>query len=122
VIATRAAAGPFETTAIVHYDLNPGNVLVAGDEVTGVIDWDAACHGDRAFDLATVLFYCYGEPRLRDMLWSAVLELVQPRIAAGYLSHLILREVDWSLRNRAGADVSHWLGIARAVLAGLHTP
>jgi aminoglycoside phosphotransferase (APT) family kinase protein len=38
----------------IHGDLQVDHVFVAGDEVTGVIDWSEACQGDALFDLATL--------------------------------------------------------------------
>ena len=35
---------------LVHGDFGPGNVLWEGNRVTGLIDWDHTCHGDRAID------------------------------------------------------------------------
>ena len=50
----------------VHGDLQVDHVLVAGDEVTGVLDWSEAAQGDALFDLATLTL---GYPeRLRDVL------------------------------------------------------
>ena len=38
----------------VHGDLQPDHVFVAGDEVTGVIDWSGAAPGDALYDLAVL--------------------------------------------------------------------
>jgi aminoglycoside phosphotransferase len=38
----------------IHGDLHIEHVFVAGDEVTGIIDWSGAARGDAAFDLATL--------------------------------------------------------------------
>ncbi len=37
-----------------HGDLQIDHVFVAGDEVTGVIDWSEASQGDALYDLATL--------------------------------------------------------------------
>ena len=42
------------TPVFVHGDLQISHVFVEGDEVTGVIDWSEAAHGDALFDLATL--------------------------------------------------------------------
>lgn len=41
---------------LVHYDLHPGNVLVAGDppRLSAIVDWGAATSGDVALDLAVL--------------------------------------------------------------------
>ena len=38
----------------IHGDLQVDHVFVAGDEVTGVLDWSEASQGDALFDLATL--------------------------------------------------------------------
>jgi aminoglycoside phosphotransferase (APT) family kinase protein len=42
------------TPVFIHGDLQVDHVFVAGDEVTGVIDWSEASRGDALFDLATL--------------------------------------------------------------------
>ena len=46
-----AALRPW-TPAFIHGDLQITHVFVDGDEVTGVIDWSEAAHGDALYDLA----------------------------------------------------------------------
>jgi aminoglycoside phosphotransferase (APT) family kinase protein len=48
-----AALRPW-TPVFIHGDLQVDHVFVAGDEVTGVIDWSEASQGDALFDLATL--------------------------------------------------------------------
>ncbi len=42
------------TAVFIHGDLQVDHVFVAGDEVTGVVDWSEASQGDALFDLATL--------------------------------------------------------------------
>jgi aminoglycoside phosphotransferase len=42
------------TPVFTHGDLQVDHVFVAGDEITGVIDWSEASQGDALFDLATL--------------------------------------------------------------------
>jgi aminoglycoside phosphotransferase (APT) family kinase protein len=42
------------TPVFIHGDLQIDHVFVAGDEVTGIIDWSEASQGDAMFDLATL--------------------------------------------------------------------
>ena len=35
------------------------NVLVDGNTVSGIVDWDTAGEGDRALDLSKLFFYSY---------------------------------------------------------------
>ncbi|WNV76529.1 phosphotransferase [Geodermatophilus sp. DSM 44513] len=48
-----AALRPW-TPVFAHGDLQVAHVFVAGDEVTGVVDWSEACRGDALFDLAVL--------------------------------------------------------------------
>ena len=63
--------------------------------ITGVLDWDGVRVGDAAFDLATPLFYAYDK---QPALGERGLARTTPGAFAVYLAHLILRQVDWSLR------------------------
>jgi aminoglycoside phosphotransferase (APT) family kinase protein len=50
----------------IHGDLQVDHVFVAGDEITGVLDWSEASQGDALFDLATLTL---GSPeRLGDVV------------------------------------------------------
>lgn len=60
-----AALRPWKP-AFIHGDLQITHVVVAGDEVTGVIDWSEAAPGDAVFDLAIVTLG--HEERLDDLL------------------------------------------------------
>ena len=42
------------TPVFIHGDLQADHVFVAGDEVTGIIDWSEGSQGDALFDLATL--------------------------------------------------------------------
>jgi len=47
---------PPESPAICHGDFHPGNVMVDGGEVTGVIDWANVMLGHAEFDVAFTRF------------------------------------------------------------------
>lgn len=91
----------------VHYDFTPANLLSDGISITGVIDVNPpVLAGDRAFDLATLLFYCYDHDEVRERLRNRLLELASPAAARVYLAHLVLRQVDWSLRYHPDAPAT----------------
>jgi hygromycin-B 4-O-kinase len=46
-----------EERGLVHGDFGSNNVMVAGDRVTAVLDWDHAMYGDPLFDVATARFW-----------------------------------------------------------------
>jgi hypothetical protein len=115
-IVTAHADDECRTDDVVHFDFTAMNVLVEDGQISGVIDWEGTCAGDRAFDLATLLFYAYHEPELRERLWHHALELTAPGPLSVYLAHLILRQVDWSLRNHDATIANHFLSIADGLL------
>jgi hypothetical protein len=108
-------------TDFVHYDFTPANLLTDGTSITGVIDINPpVLAGDRAFDVATLLFYFYDHEPARDLLTARLLELVGPQAASAYLAHMILRQVDWSLRHHPAARATRrHLRLARLILADL---
>jgi len=80
-----AALRPW-TPAFTHGDLHIAHVFVDGDEVTGIIDWSEAGHGDALYDLAT--FTLGHEEHLDDVI-------------AGYGTDIDLDVIHawWSLRS-----------------------
>ena len=105
----------------VHYDFTPANLLSDGTSITGVIDVNPpVLAGDRAFDLATLLFYCYDHDGVRERLRARMLELASPAAARAYLAHLVLRQVDWSLRFHPDTRATRrHLRLARLVIADI---
>jgi aminoglycoside phosphotransferase (APT) family kinase protein len=74
---------PVRTTDIVHFDLNPANVLHQHGRLTGVVDWNVpftgAMQGDRGFDVATLLFYYYDvDAAQRELLWQRCISYPAP--------------------------------------------
>ncbi len=103
----------------VHFDFQPYNILVQGAEVSGVVDWEGCRAGDRVFDLATLLFYAYDAVDLRTHLWEYILENTALSVASVYLAHLILRQVDWSLRYHEATEGLRYLRRAQVILKDL---
>lgn len=109
------------TRDVVHFDMNPANILHAGGRLSGVVDWnipfDGAGQGDCGFDVATLLFYTYDIEQTREVLWERALELSGLAWTTVYLCHLSLRQVEWSRRHAPGsADDARFTAIAEAVL------
>jgi hypothetical protein len=75
-----------------HWDFAPANVLVEGDAVTGVIDWEQTRSGDRLFDLAVLLFHS-GERPLRRYLVNRIGE----ETVAVYTAHACIRSLGWAV-------------------------
>ena len=70
----------FGTNDVVHFDFNPSNILIENGQVSGVIDWEGTCVGDRTFDLATLLFYAYDALDVREYLLRTIQQRVNPAI------------------------------------------
>lgn len=118
-LAAAAAEPRGPSSDIVHYDFTPANILVNGDVVSGVIDWDGARAGDRAFDLATLLFYT-ADPDLQAALWTTAVAQSSPEAVLLYLAHMIVRQVDWSIRHHDAAVVARWLDVSQALVQRFH--
>lgn len=105
----------------VHYDFTPANLLSDGTAITGVIDINPpVLAGDRAFDLATLLFYRYDHDDIHTLLRARLLDLAGPRAARAYLAHMVLRQVDWSLRHHpAAAATRRHLRLARIIVTDI---
>jgi thiamine kinase-like enzyme len=84
-----------------------------------VIDWDGACIGDAAFDLVTLLFFLYDDERLRALLWRVLLERLSVPALSVYVAHMILRQVDWSIRFYDRLTVERFLHRGYAILSTL---
>jgi Ser/Thr protein kinase RdoA (MazF antagonist) len=103
---------------VVHYDFSPYNVLAAGDRITGVVDWGGATNGDAAFDLVTLATYTY-DYAIRDALLAAAAEQTDPDALALYAAHMVLRQVDWTIRHHEELEVRWFLGIGTDLLTAV---
>jgi thiamine kinase-like enzyme len=118
-IGHRYKGSEFPVADIVHFDLNPGNVLVQGRKVVGVVDWEGTRSGDKAFDIATLLFYAHRNPEIEAKLWTALLDLAGVPRASVYLAHMMLRQVEWSARYHWPATVQMYLRRSALILSKL---
>jgi hypothetical protein len=92
--AVRRAEGELADRGdLVHWDYTTSNILARKNEITGVVDWDGVCNGDRLFDLVT-LFYYTRTPSLREY----VEERLRPAVFAAYLAAMVVRQVAYSLK------------------------
>jgi aminoglycoside phosphotransferase (APT) family kinase protein len=107
-----------------HFDFQFMNLLSDGRVITGVIDINPPpVSGDRAFDLATLAFYVYDHDELRRPILARLADLASWPAARAYLGHIVLRQVEWSVRHYPGAAATrHHLCLARLVLADLGHP
>jgi aminoglycoside phosphotransferase (APT) family kinase protein len=103
---------------VVHYDFSSHNVLVDGDRISGVVDWDGATNGDAAFDLVTLAAFTYDDA-VRDQLLAVAAQLTDPRALALYAAHMVLRQVDWSLRKQRDFEVAWFMDTGAALLVAV---
>ena len=97
---------------LVHLGYHPGNLLVSGDRITGVIDWDRARRGDRRLDLVTLRFELARRfPGLTGPVDERLAAVDAERLRA-YWAHVSLRLVDWAIRHHDPAAVDGWLAVA----------
>lgn len=120
-LARRNCDGPVRGDDIVHFDMNPANILHDGRRLSGIVDWnipfDGAAQGDRGFDIATLLFYGYDLPATRETLWEHAIHTSGIAWTTVYLCHLSLRQVEWARRFYPGtAADARFAGIASAIL------
>jgi aminoglycoside phosphotransferase len=104
---------------IVHFDFNPGNILVADGRISGVVDWDGVTAGDRMFDVVTLLFYVRSDQRARQVLWKHLREHSTRGAVSLYLAHMIVRQVDWSIRHHNADSIDLWVEHSGNLLAEL---
>lgn len=111
----------YPTHDVVHYDFHLRNMLVDEGHITGVVDWEGTASGDRAFDIATFLFYAGGcSAAVQDRLWQTLLELTGWQRTSVYLAHMMLRQVDWSIRFHDAATLRSYVQRSFALLSKLH--
>ena len=107
-----------------HFDFNFMNLLWAGNAITGVVNLNPPpLIGDRAFDLATLGFYVYDDDDLRPRILGRLFDLAGRQAARAYLAHMVLRQVEWSVRHYpAAAATRQHLRLARLILADIGEP
>ena len=103
----------------VHFDFNGSNILVSEGVVTAVIDCEGFRPGDRAFDLVTLLFYEYLNPSARRALGDRLRAITSEAALKLYFAHMVVRQLDWSIRKHPQPAIDHFLKISRALLDDL---
>jgi aminoglycoside phosphotransferase (APT) family kinase protein len=85
----------FLEDGIVHNDFHHRNYLAAGDEVTGVFDWELASAGDWRADLVTLAF------------WSSIVTEQVPGDVAAYVTE--------AMRSRSPPKITAFFGARIAI-------
>ena len=71
IAGLRASAPEPARTALVHADFKPGNILLDGDRITALLDWELAHLGDPLEDLGWVTQPLRRAEHLIDGAWDA---------------------------------------------------
>jgi hypothetical protein len=87
------------TPVFIHGDLQVDHVFVAGDKVTGVIDWSDAGRGDALFDLATLTL---GHPEHLDDVIAGYGTDVDLELIRAWWSFRCLSNVRWLVEHGYG--------------------
>ena len=90
---------------MVHNDFSHRNVLVIGDEVTGIVDWEQAGTGDWRMDLSTLAYWAALEPaavaaEAASLVDAELRRESTPELRATLFARLALRHIDLDSRMR----------------------
>lgn len=128
---------PSLPSGLVHGDLFRDNVLVAGDQVKALLDFESACRGPFVYDLiVTILAFCYGDELRMDLARAMVhgyqsgrppeeaeLRALETEARFACARFAVTRLTDFSLRVPEGTtpvrDYRRFLERMRAVDAGV---
>jgi hypothetical protein len=107
-----------------HFDFHFLNLLSDGTTITGVVDINPPLlAGDRAFDLATLVFYVYDHDELRRRILDRLFGLAGRQATRAYLAHMVLRQVEWSVRHYPSAPATRrHLHLARRIVGDIGEP
>jgi len=103
-------------TDAVHWDFSVPNLLRQRDTISGVFDWEGCRKGDRGFDLVTLAFYSLERPSTARRLLDHAHSISGARAVAFYLAHMVLRQLDWSIRHDDQVEIQRYLKIARRAM------
>jgi aminoglycoside phosphotransferase (APT) family kinase protein len=87
------------TPVFIHGDLQVDHVFVAGDEVTGIVDWSEGSPGDALFDLATLTL---GHPEHLDDVVAGYGADVDRHLIRAWWSLRCLTNVHWLVEHGFG--------------------
>lgn len=104
---------------IVHWDLHPGNILQEQGALSAIIDTDFATVGDAALDLVLLAVTSLGvacDSGVRSRLFAVAFDELAPVRRRAYVSHVLLRLLDWSIRRERTGEIEFWLARADELL------
>ncbi len=118
---TRFGDVPVTTTDVLHDDYHHKNVMVRGDEVVAIIDWDAAQPGDRWLDAFLLMWWSQVaendfDPAVAHWLRPLVESQLSERQLARYAASNALRQLEFFQR-AYGGEPAQWIkeGVERTM-------
>lgn len=96
---------------LVHSDLMSHNMLWQGDDLSGVIDWDHACLGDPAQDVAS-LALCFGWDTMDKVLPPEIMHRARLHsriVPMQSVAYTLVQEMDTAQVNQAVNRADEWI-------------
>jgi aminoglycoside phosphotransferase (APT) family kinase protein len=105
-LAPRLAGLRLQESDVVHGDFHHQNLLVEGDRVTAVLDWEQATAGDWRYDVSWLAFWCLVDvhevdAEAADLASRRADEVLGPAERAAYAGVAACRVVDLVAHHRA---------------------
>jgi aminoglycoside phosphotransferase (APT) family kinase protein len=121
-VGTRVDVADFHNDDVVHGDFHHRNILVGGDRVTAVVDWEGARAGDARLDIAKLAFWSEtvgrfpAEPDAAIYLKGFAELHIPPAVDAALAGLLALQQVNFAARSRP--ELREWsLEVVERILA-----
>lgn len=107
----------FRTGDVVHQDFHHRNLLVRGDEVVAVLDWEGAHAGDSRADLLCLEFSArnQADPAALTLLAARVATTVPADVRAAMYALLALQGLSYAARSKPD-KLEHFVEVARALM------
>jgi homoserine kinase type II len=104
---------------LAHEDFDPGNVLMEGTRVTGVLDFEFCAHDLRVMDLTVALTWWPGLRFGTSAAWPIIMAFAQGYARSIALTGAEIEALPTLFRLRAYTSLIHRLGRARQGLSAL---
>ena len=109
----------FPNADLIHWDLHEGNLLQLDGRLAAVVDNDFVTTGDAAFDLVTLAVAATdrsADDGVRDRIFAAAFDDLDPVRREAYVGHLMIRVLDWAIRKHRLDEIDGWLAWADRLL------